>query len=434
MIELGGSAPAARIWAVGALCQAIAQALDARFNPVRVAGEISGFSRATSGHCYFVLKDGSGQLRCAMFRRVAEQLGPMPRDGDRVVVRGRLGVYEARGELQLIVESLQREGQGNLYEQFLERKDRLEQEGLFAASRKRAVTPMPRGIGIVTSLGAAALHDVVTTLQRRAPHIPVVVVPASVQGEQAAPELARALRQLYRCVAAQNLPFPIDTILLVRGGGSMEDLWAFNDEALARTIADSPVPVITGVGHETDFTIADFVADLRAPTPTGAAEMASVSTEAASRLVDEMDDRLQSALLRQLDRQAQHLDRLAARMGRLSVAVDRNRARLLGAWQGLQHGVSLQLQRRRHQLTRQHELLPATVERAVTGQSHALSAFTVRLQALDPSLVLQRGYVWLSDADGVAITHVGQMAQGQAVRATLADGHADLVTLSTHHN
>ncbi|MDE2419474.1 MAG: exodeoxyribonuclease VII large subunit, partial [Burkholderiales bacterium] len=262
-----------RVWQVGALCRAIADALDGRFNPVTVSGEISGFSRAASGHCYFVLKDESGQLRCAMFRRAASLLNFSPKDGERVEIRGRLGVYEPRGELQLIVESMSRAGQGTLFEQFLQLKEKLEREGLFDPQRKRALPAMPRGIGVVTSLGAAALHDVVTALQRRVPHISVVLAPASVQGDGAPRELVDALQSLYALVGDSGQAVHIDVVLLVRGGGSMDDLWAFNDEQLARTIAASPVPVVSGVGHETDFTIADFVADLRAPTPTAAAEL-----------------------------------------------------------------------------------------------------------------------------------------------------------------
>jgi len=197
MSELKSPALAPRIWQVGALCRAIADALDARFNPVAVRGEVSGFSRASSGHCYFSLKDESGQIRCAMFRRAATLLDFSPRDGELVEVRGRLGVYEPRGDLQLIVESMSRAGQGALFEQFLKLKAKLDAEGLFDAARKRPLPVMPRGIGVVTSLGAAALHDVMTALQRRVPHIPVVVAPALVQGSSAPAELIQALSNLY---------------------------------------------------------------------------------------------------------------------------------------------------------------------------------------------------------------------------------------------
>ncbi|MFO0490231.1 MAG: exodeoxyribonuclease VII large subunit, partial [Curvibacter sp.] len=258
-----------RIWQVGALCRAIADALDTRFNPVAVRGEISGFSRAASGHCYFTLRDEAAQLRCAMFRRAASLLDFSPGDGELVELRGRLGIYEARGDLQLIVESMTRAGQGAWFEQFLRLKGRLEAEGLFDPARKRKPPLMPRAIGVVTSLGAAALHDVVTTLQRRVPNIPVLIAPAPVQGSSAPAAIVAALQQLYGLAQRGRL----DVILLVRGGGSLEDLWAFNDEVLARAVFQSPVPLVSGVGHETDFTIVDFVADLRAPTPTAAAEL-----------------------------------------------------------------------------------------------------------------------------------------------------------------
>ena len=244
-----------RVWPVGSLLRAITDSLEARFNPVAVKGEISGFSRAGSGHCYFSLKDEQGQVRCAMFRRAAGLLDFSPRDGQLVELRGRLSVYEPRGELQLVVESMQQAGQGNLFEQFLILKAKLQAEGLFEANLKKPLPLMPRAIGVVTSLGAAALHDVTSALRRRTPHIPVVIYPASVQGGQAASELREAL--LRACQRNE-----VDVILLVRGGGAMEDLWAFNDEQLARAIAASPVPVIIGVGHETDFTIADYCADV----------------------------------------------------------------------------------------------------------------------------------------------------------------------------
>ena len=298
----GAMNPAAAplVWEVGALCRAVSDALQARFNPVAVRGEISGFSRAASGHCYFSIKDAGGQIRCAMFRRAAQLMDCSPRDGELVELRGRLGVYEQRGDLQLVVESMQRAGQGALFEQFLRLKAQLEAEGLFDAARKRSLPPLPRGIGVVTSPGAAALHDVITALRRRVPHIPVVLVPALVQGAQAPASLIDALQRLYGLAqegagSVAGAPH-IDTILLVRGGGSIEDLWAFNDERLARTIVQSPVPLICGVGHETDFTIADFCADLRAPTPTAAAELVSQPREVWMGALQLMQGRLEDSV------------------------------------------------------------------------------------------------------------------------------------------
>jgi exodeoxyribonuclease VII large subunit len=425
-----------RVWQVGALCRAIADTLEARFNPIAVAGEISGFTRAASGHCYFALKDDAGQMRCAMFRRAASLLNFNPRDGDRVEVRGRLGVYEPRGELQLVVEAMRPAGQGTLFEQFLKLKAKLEQEGLFDAARKRPLPIMPRGIGVVTSLGAAALHDVVTALQRRVPHIPVVLAPAAVQGEGAPRELTQALSALYRLADSSGVPgsVPIDVILLVRGGGAMEDLWAFNDEQLARTLVQSPVPVVCGVGHETDFTIADFVADLRAPTPTAAAELAAQPTSAWLGAVDAQQTRLQATVLRHLDRQSQRLDQVTSRLGRPSAMAHRQQVVLTALQQRLQHGVRLSLQARSQVLERRaQDVLPA-VRRALRGCVDRTQRAQLRLGLLDPALVLQRGYAWLSLEDGSTLTQVAQAEPGSRVRATLTDGAVDLTVSSRKVN
>lgn len=428
MAEALNPAVTPRIWPVGALCRAVADALDARFNPVAVRGEVSGFARASSGHCYFSLKDESGQIRCAMFRRAAGLLGFTPRDGELVEVRGRLGVYEPRGDLQLIVESMSRAGQGALFEQFLRLKATLEAEGLFDAARKRPLPALPRGIGLVTSLGAAALHDVVTALQRRVPHIPVLVVPAAVQGAGAPAELVRALTRLYRLAGGGAMPGApaIDAILLVRGGGSIEDLWAFNDETLARTLVQSPVPVVCGVGHETDFTIADFVADLRAPTPTAAAELVAESRESWLGGLELQRERLQDAVMHQLDSHGQRLDLAAGRLGRPSLLAARQRLALASQGQRLRFAVTQGLTHRRRDLQQLQRDLPSQVQRAVQGTQQRLERSALRLQLLDPTLVLQRGYAWLSDAQGHTLSRVSQTHAGQAVRATLADGKVDL--------
>lgn len=410
------------VWPVGALLRAIAESLQARFNPVAVRGELTGFSRAASGHCYFSLKDEQGQVRCAMFRRAATLLDFSPRDGQLVELRGRLGVYEPRGELQLVVESMQQAGQGNLFEQFLLLKARLEVEGLFDAARKRSLPLIPRAIGIVTSLGAAALHDVLTTLQRRTPHIPVVIYPASVQGAQAAAELRAALLDAFQRQPADM----VEVLLLVRGGGAIEDLWAFNDEQLARTIAASPVPLVSGIGHETDFTIADFVADVRAPTPTAAAELCA---QPRSSWLDGLDlafSRLQTGVERQLQSHNQRLDWAASRISRPSHLVTRQQSRLSAVAQGLNQAMRALM--RHEQLTLQ--ALGANLPRAVgaTGQRarHRLERAQLRLELLDPRLVLQRGYSWLAELNGKPITSVKTTHIGQPVRATLADGQVDL--------
>lgn len=415
-----------QVWQVGALCRAIADTLNARFNPISVVGEVSGFSRATSGHCYFSLKDENGQLRCAMFRRAAGLLDFTPRDGDHVEVHARLGVYEPRGELQLVVEGMRRAGQGTLFEQFLRLKAKLEQEGLFDAQRKRSSVAMPRGIGVVTSLGAAALHDVVSVLQRRVPHIPVVIAPAAVQGDNAPRELITALEALYVLADGATPAGVVDVILLVRGGGAMEDLWGFNDEQLARTLARSPVPVISGVGHETDFTIADFVADLRAPTPTAAAELVSQPTQFWLESVQALEEELRDALERSLERQAQRLDRLAAGLSRPSDLMGRQALRLASAQQRLAHALQSGQQRLHADVERRAQEFPRVAQRAVQRLRERTERAALRLELLDPSLVLKRGYAWLTQDDGDAISSVAQTYAGQRVRATLVDGGVDL--------
>ena len=414
----------ARVWAVGALCRAVADALEARFNPVSVRGEITGFSRAASGHCYFSLKDAQGQVRCAMFRRAASLMEFMPRDGELVEVQGRLGVYEPRGDLQLIVESLRRAGQGALFEQFLRLKAKLEGEGLFESERKRPLPLLPRGIGIVTSLQAAALHDVVTCLRRRAPHVQVVLAPAAVQGAQAPGELVAALKSLYRLAEAGEL----DLILLVRGGGSIEDLWAFNDEHLARTIAASPVPLVSGVGHETDFTIADFCADLRAPTPTAAAELAAQPQETWLGALDLMASRLQDAAWRRLDRASQRLDQATAHLGRPSARTAQQHLRIERGAQRLRHALALRLQRGRDALAVANTRFQGAGTERLARAEQRLERLDLRLQLLDPRLVLKRGYALLTDgASGHPVTSVAQVHPGQPLRAALADGEVDVV-------
>ena len=422
MSEASNPALARRIWQVGALCRAVADALDARFNPVTVRGEISGFSRAASGHCYFSLKDASGQIRCAMFRRSSSLLDFSPRDGDSVEVTGRLDVYGARGDLQLIVESLQRAGQGTLFEQFLRLKERLEAQGLFDGARKRSLVAMPRGIGLVTSLGAAALHDVATALRRRLPHVPVLLAPAAVQGAQAPAELIAALQSLYARAQAE----PIDVILLVRGGGSLEDLWAFNDEALVHAIVRSPVPVVCGVGHETDFTLADFCADLRAPTPTAAAELVAPAREAWLGQLVELQERLQRAAGRRLDAAGQRLDAAAARLGRPSARVGSQHQRLERQAQRLRYALLARLTRERAAQHAAAETLRRVPPARIGLHAQRLERASLRLDGLDPRRVLERGYALLTQADGTVLTRAAQARPGAPVQARLADGRVDL--------
>lgn len=408
-----------RLWPVGSLLSAIADSLEARFNPVAVRGEISGFSRASSGHCYFSLKDDQGQVRCAMFRRAASLVDFSPRDGHLVELRGRLGVYEPRGELQLVVESMRQAGQGTLFDQFLKLKARLESEGLFDAGRKRPLPLIPGTIGVVTSLGAAVLHDVVTALQRRAPHVRVVIYPASVQGAQAAGELCQALLTAYQRREA-------DVLLLVRGGGAMEDLWAFNDEALARTIAASPTPVVSGVGHETDFTIADFCADLRAPTATAAAELSARPQGVWRDELQMTGSRLQKGLDRQLQMCSQRLDLVTLRISQPSHFVTRQSSRLSAYGQHLEHAMQSCLNHEKVKFKAMQTVFSDAINVLVKNKTSRLDKAQLRLELLNPQLVLQRGYAWIADEKGHAITNVSMTRPGQPVRATFVDGQVDL--------
>jgi exodeoxyribonuclease VII large subunit len=344
-----------------------------------------------------------------------------------VELRGRLGVYEARGDLQLIVESMERAGQGALFEQFLRLKAKLEAEGLFDADHKRPLVAQPRAIGVVTSLGAAAWHDVVTALQRRVPHIPVVMVPALVQGAGSAATLVQALQQLYAFTAEDNpLSPPVDVILLVRGGGAIEDLWSFNDEHLARVIAQSPVPLISGVGHETDFTIADFVADVRAPTPTAAAEMAATARASRWDGLMMLEHRLRQGIERQQDRQGQRLDSLASRLSRPQALLGLQNQWLERLSHRLQAGLQNQVTGRDHQIDRLSDRLRHQRDQHVQHSAQRLERVGLRLSSVDPKKVLLRGYAWLTDDAGQALTHTDQFQPGQSVRATLADGEVPL--------
>ena len=416
-----------QVWAVGALLRALADALQARFNPVTVRGEVSGFSRAASGHCYFSIKDEQGQLRCAMFRRAAQLSGLDLRDGQMIEASGRLDIYSPRGDLQFIVESARLAGQGSLFEQFMRLKAELEAQGFFDVARKKPLLPLPRSIGVVTSLDAAALRDVATTLRRRVPHLPVRIFPSPVQGDAAPAALCQALELAYQSHQEHG---ELDVLLIVRGGGSLEDLWAFNSPMLVRKLAEAPMPVICGVGHETDFTLADFVADVRAATPTAAAELCAPSRDALLNVLTGFDERLRQSTWRAVDLQAQRLDRLGLRLGRPSGRIALERARLVGLAHRVERGVAMRADREVRRIDQISTVLPVALNREMQRQKQQLDRISVNLGLLDPKLILQRGYAWLSDSDGHALTSVKNIAAGQALQATLADGQLDLTVTS----
>lgn len=390
--------PAPR-YTVSTLTRQIRLLFDANpeFQGIWVEGEISNFSRPSSGHLYFTLKDATAQLRCVMWRNDAARLRFHPADGMQVEAHGSLSVYEAGGQYQLYVDVLQPLGEGALYAEFLRRKALLEAEGLFDAARKRPLPPLPQRIGIVTSPTGAALQDMLNVLRRRYPLAEVILSPTPVQGEEAPVEIIRALERLNR------LAHP-DVILLARGGGSLEDLWAFNDENLARAVAASPAPVITGVGHETDYTLVDFVADLRAPTPTAAAELATPYTIYDLRAgLGQMSQALLQAWATGLQQRRNALEWLQARL------------RLLSPQRRLQN----ERQRLDGLATR---LLSAYRHRLNLEAAH-LQGLSSRLQTLDPLAILQRGYaiVW-READGRLVRTVADAPQGELLRVRVQDG------------
>jgi len=415
-------ASAGMAWSVAALLLAVADALAARLGSVTVRGEISGMSRATSGHCYFTLKDASGAaaaLRCVMFKRAAALAAVASADGQQVQARGRLAVYEPRGDLQFVVESLERVGSGSLYEEFLRLRARLEAQGLFDPARKRALPGHPATLGIVTSLGAAALRDVLTTLARRAPQVRAIVYPSLVHGSEAPAALVEALGQ-----AARRRE--VEVLLLVRGGGSLEDLWSFNDERVVRAVAASPIPVVCGVGHETDVTLCDFAADVRAPTPTAAAELAAPARVERLAQVEGLAARLLRAGRSRIDRWAQGLDLLAHRVARPASRLAAERERL-EAWRSrLPRAMTNRLVREREGTTIRDRALQRAVGAAQRQLDERLLALQARLEAAHPQHVLRRGFAWLEDDHGQAIPGVATLQPGQRVQTVMVDGRAQL--------
>ena len=409
-------------WGVAALLAYLSDALTRQLGICTVEGEIASFTRAASGHCYFSLKDAEGApalLKMALFRRSAAQLRFAPQEGQRVRVTGRLAVYEPRGELQFIAETLAPAGAGALYEQFLRLKAQLEREGLFDPAVKRTLPTFAQRIGVITSLGGAALHDVCTTLARRAPHVAVIVYPSLVQGAEAPAALCAALAQA-------QLRNEVDLLLLVRGGGSMEDLWAFNDPEVVRAVAQTLVPLISGVGHETDVTLCDLAADLRAATPTAAAELAAPARADRLRELARWQQRLSQQVGRRLDLQAQRLDRLALRLARPAQRIEQSQRRLALLQARLQAALRRRVDQQGHGLQDLQRALASQMQVQLQAKAQRLARAEARLEALNPQRVLERGFAWLEDAAGQAMTRSSQLHPGQALRARLADGSADL--------
>ncbi|HUP94174.1 MAG TPA: exodeoxyribonuclease VII large subunit, partial [Burkholderiales bacterium] len=412
-----------------------------------VAGEISNFKRYDSGHCYFTLKDEAAQVDCVMFRQKAMLLGWHPDDGMQVEVRACPTLYEARGKFQLNVEVMRRAGLGALYEAFERLKARLGREGLFDPERKRELPRFPRTIGIVTSPRAAALRDVLTTLKRRMPGIAVLIYPAPVQGEGAGGRIAHA-------VAKASARAECDVLIICRGGGSIEDLWAYNDEALARAVAACSIPVVSGVGHETDFTIVDFVADARAPTPTGAAQLASPDGLELCEQLKSWQLRLRRSLMRGLENRMQRLDFLSRclvhpgdRITHQIQHLTHLANRLCGAWRRFSEAQRWELRGLARELAAARpdlqalERIRVDLGRRLSDALHAridikasrVASIEAHLKHLNPDLVLERGYSIVMNAAGSVVHDVAQIAPGEEVTISLARGSAQAEVKSTRN-
>ncbi|MBT8515456.1 exodeoxyribonuclease VII large subunit [Polynucleobacter paneuropaeus] len=385
------------VLSVGDLNRAIASSLEAQFDTVLVSGEISNFKAYDSGHWYFSLKDDEGQIRCVMFRGRNSQVGFMPQSGDLVEVSASLGMYVPRGDVQLTIQGLRKAGMGGLYEAFLKLKAKLTKEGLFDPERKREIPSHPRAIGIITSPQAAALKDVLSTLQRRSPHIPIVIYPTLVQGPDAPTGIISAIQNA-------NQEAAVDVILLVRGGGSIEDLWAFNDEQLAYAIAGSVIPIVSGVGHETDVTIADFVADLRAPTPTGAAELSAPRKDQLLQELATIEQALYQRLMQRVEREAQTLDQLALRLSHALPNPDRMREQIT-SWQ-----------------TRLQQAWSVQIDNFKRNQNH----YQLQLEMLNPQRTLERGYAVILNPAMQAIRKPQDLNTQNQFEVRLADGSSQV--------
>ncbi|MBA8734466.1 exodeoxyribonuclease VII large subunit [Chromobacterium violaceum] len=413
--------------------------LEAGIPPVWIGGEISNLTLAASGHAYFSLKDGGAQIRCVMFRHKLSLLPFRPQEGMQVELRGQVTLYEARGEFQINVGEMRAAGLGRLYEAFERLKARLQAEGLFDNARKRELPAHPAAIGIVTSPAAAALRDVVSTLRRRMPGIPLILYPTQVQGEGSARQIADALR-----LAGERRE--VDVLIVCRGGGSIEDLWSFNEEIVARAVAASPIPTVSGVGHETDFTICDFVADRRAPTPTAAAELVSPNREHLAIQLEQTKRALERALSRLLTDKTQQLDFLGRRLTHpgARLQVQRERLDALSSALGQRVQAAFEQGRWRLQLAgtrlsrhqpdldvgkqalrqRQAALLRAR-DRLLERRAQQLAQLAATLTALNPEAVLARGYAIVQKQDGRAVKNPAELADREKVTLRLAEGSAE---------
>jgi exodeoxyribonuclease VII large subunit len=443
--------PERRIWTVRSLVTSIRQQIENAYTDIWVEGEISNCRPAASGHIYFTLKDGEAQLPVVLFRRQATLLRFRPTDGLSVLVRGRVSVYESRGQLQLIAETMEPRGAGSLQLAFEQLKARLLAEGLFDADRKRPLPAFPRCVGIVTSPTGAVVRDIVNVVRRRHARLNLLVYPATMQGSSSPASVAAGVRWFNRN------PSLVDVIILARGGGSMEDLSGFNDEALARVIAASELPVVSAIGHETDFTIADFVADLRAPTPSAAAELVTAAQHRVEDRIQALEARIHRAGRFHLIHARQRYARLSAEsvLVRLRDAVSRRDQRIdelrfrLEAASGRRlrismqrfsalaerlrrHDPSLRIATTQRRLQQSTERLYRSAAEVISFRRTRLNRASTRLEALSPVAVLSRGYALVYAADGTLLRSAADTAAGQNIRARLAEGTLEAQVTATN--
>jgi exodeoxyribonuclease VII large subunit len=433
-----------RIYKVSELSRRIRERLEAEFGDLWVEGEISNFRRAPSGHLYFTMKDATAQLRCICLRQQARYMKFQPEDGLQVTARGRVSVYEPRGEYQLYVEFLEPQGVGALQLAFEQLKQRLAAEGLFDAARKKPLPRLPRRIGIITSPRGAVIQDMIRILERRHKNLHLVIYPVRVQGEGAAEEIVEALRSFHH---RPPRGVPVDVLIVARGGGSLEDLWAFNEEKLARAIAASRIPVISAVGHETDFTIADFVADLRAPTPSAAAELVIETEQQLEQQIAGFDEALRGLVRYHLLRRRQELTEWMAHRGfqtlrsvvaQMAQRSDEAGARLAEAarqrarnarrrWEApyaflLHFDLHGRQERARLHWNRETTALGHRMHLALMGKRARMEPLAAELEHLSPRRILERGYAIIFDNSGKVVKEASQVSPGEAITAQLARG------------